>query len=335
MFTPTKSIHPSLLRSKAMVFHGSRDVALTEVELNAPGPNDVMVQVAWSGVSTGTERLLWDGSMPSFPGMGYPLVPGYESVGMVIGAPKHLEKLEGKKVFVPGARCYAKVHGLFGASASRLLVDSERICVLPDGFDLMAPHSEPVLLALAATAHHMMKVGYEGLKQADSTHLIVGHGVLGRLLARTLVACGHKAPVVWELNPNRRDGAVGYTVTAPKEKTSDHFHCIWDVSGDMNIVNTLIPHLKPGGRIVLGGFYPGSIAFDFAPAFMREAQILIAAQWQPADLTAAIDLVIRGRLSLGDLITNHAPVADAASAYQTAFQEAECLKLVFHWGQLN
>ena len=32
-------------------------------------------------ISTGTERLLWSGRMPPFPGMGYPLVPGYESVG--------------------------------------------------------------------------------------------------------------------------------------------------------------------------------------------------------------------------------------------------------------
>ena len=28
----------------------------------------------YSGISTGTETLLWTGKMPSFPGMGYPLV---------------------------------------------------------------------------------------------------------------------------------------------------------------------------------------------------------------------------------------------------------------------
>jgi bacteriochlorophyllide a dehydrogenase len=43
----------------------------------------VVVDVEWSGISTGTERLLFTGRMPPSPGMGYPLVPGYESVGRV------------------------------------------------------------------------------------------------------------------------------------------------------------------------------------------------------------------------------------------------------------
>ena len=48
-----------------------------------PSDDDIVVEVEWSGISTGTERLFWTGRMPPFPGMGYPLVPGYESVGRV------------------------------------------------------------------------------------------------------------------------------------------------------------------------------------------------------------------------------------------------------------
>jgi 3-hydroxyethyl bacteriochlorophyllide a dehydrogenase len=29
------------------------------------------VEVSASGISTGTERLLWDGTMPPFPGLGW------------------------------------------------------------------------------------------------------------------------------------------------------------------------------------------------------------------------------------------------------------------------
>jgi 2-desacetyl-2-hydroxyethyl bacteriochlorophyllide A dehydrogenase len=44
--------------------------------------------------------------MPHFPGMGYPLVPGYESVGVVIEAGADCRAALGETVFVPGARCY-------------------------------------------------------------------------------------------------------------------------------------------------------------------------------------------------------------------------------------
>jgi hypothetical protein len=65
---------------------GPKDIALREVGLIAPQPADVVVKVRFSGISTGTEKLFWSGTMPPFPGMGYPLVPGYEAAGEVVEA---------------------------------------------------------------------------------------------------------------------------------------------------------------------------------------------------------------------------------------------------------
>jgi 2-desacetyl-2-hydroxyethyl bacteriochlorophyllide A dehydrogenase len=42
--------------------------------------------------------------MPTFPGMGYPLVPGYESVGRVVAAGPKARLRVGERVFVPGAQ---------------------------------------------------------------------------------------------------------------------------------------------------------------------------------------------------------------------------------------
>jgi NADPH:quinone reductase-like Zn-dependent oxidoreductase len=80
----------------------------------------VVVDVEWSGISTGTERLLWSGRMPPFPGMGYPLVPGYESVGRIAMAGEHSGARVGERVFVPGARCFGEIRGLFGGAAAFL-----------------------------------------------------------------------------------------------------------------------------------------------------------------------------------------------------------------------
>ena len=64
------------MNTLAIVLQAPRELRLDRVGLNPPGDEDVVVDVEWSGVSAGTERLLWSGRMPMFPGMGYPLVPG-------------------------------------------------------------------------------------------------------------------------------------------------------------------------------------------------------------------------------------------------------------------
>jgi hypothetical protein len=74
------------MKAMAVVLERPEHILFDRVELTPPGEADMVVDIAFSGVSTGTEKLLWNGRMPTFPGMGYPLVPGYESVGRVVQA---------------------------------------------------------------------------------------------------------------------------------------------------------------------------------------------------------------------------------------------------------
>jgi 3-hydroxyethyl bacteriochlorophyllide a dehydrogenase len=284
----------------------------------------VVVDIEWSGISTGTERLLWSGRMPAFPGMGYPLVPGYESVGRIVAAGARAGRREGDRVFVPGARCFGPVRGLFGGAAADLVVAGAR--VVPVGERL---GEEAVLLALAATAQHALVA--PGGRVPD---LIVGHGVLGRLIARLAVAAGGEPPVVWERNPARMDGARGYTVLQPDADPRRDYHSIYDVSGDGTILDTLIGRLAPGGEIVLAGFYD-QLSFTFAPAFRREARIRVAAEFRDADVATVNELAGSGRLDLGGLITHRQAAADAASAYRTAFSDPACLKMILDWRTLS
>src|SRR5579875_3411453 len=91
------------LRTPAVVFDAPERLTLREVELKPLGENDVLVEAAWSGISTGTERLLWTGRMPPFPGLGYPLIPGYETVGRIVDAGAGARRRIGETVFVPGS----------------------------------------------------------------------------------------------------------------------------------------------------------------------------------------------------------------------------------------
>ena len=137
-------------------------------------------------------------------------------------------------------------------------------------------------------------------------------------------------PIVWETNPVRADGACGYEVTTPERDPSRRYRSIIDVSGDAQGLDTLIQRLAASGRVTLAGFYE-TVSFAFPPAFMREVEIRIAAQWAPGDLGEARDLVQSGALSLDGLVTHRRPARDAAEAYNQAFNDPACVKMVLDW----
>lgn len=315
------------LEALAVVLEQPERLSLQRLALTPPGDADVVVDIEWSGISTGTERLLWSGRMPDFPGMGYPLVPGYESVGRVVFAGPEAGLTVGQRVFVPGARCYGEVRGLFGGAASRVVAPGSRMVPVDEKFG-----EQSVLMALAATAYHAIAGPV-----SPHVELIVGHGVLGRLLARIAALGEGTRPVVWEINPERRQGAegYGYEVLAPDDDPRRDYRSICDMSGDSAILDTLIARLARGGEIILGGFYSQPVAFTFPPAFMREARFRIAAEFQPADLAAVRALLDSGRLSLDGLITHRLPASEADAAYRTAFGDPSCLKMILDWRNLS
>lgn len=306
------------MQTLAVLLTEPEEVALARVELAEPGEADVVVDVAFSGISTGTEKLLWSGRMPPFPGMGYPLVPGYESVGTVREAGPASGRRAGETVFVPGSKGFRDVRGLFGGAAGRLVAEGRRVTPVPE-----AMGADAILLALAATAHHAIA--------GHLPSLIVGHGVLGRLLARLTIALGGEPPTVWETNAERAKGAAGYRVcTSDEDPRRDHAR-ICDASGDAGLLDALVQRLAKGGEITLAGFYAERLSFAFPMAFMKEATLRVAAEWAPADMEAVSAMAADGRLDLSGLLTHRAPAADAARAYRTAFDDRRCLKMALDW----
>ncbi|MBC7505583.1 MAG: chlorophyll synthesis pathway protein BchC, partial [Sandarakinorhabdus sp.] len=224
----------------------------------------------------------------------------------------------GEQVFVPGSSNFIGARGLFGGSAQTLVTGSARVLSIPENLGESA-----VLLSLAATARHALAGG-------AMPDLIIGHGVLGRLLARMAVADG-RAPMVWEINPARMTGSDGYHVITPGADDRRDYRSIYDASGDSAILDPAVSHMGHGGEIVLAGFYSDPLSFNFAPAFRREARIRIATEFQPDDLAAVVAMVGSGRLSLDGLVTNRVPASEAATAYGSAFTDPTCLKMVFDW----
>lgn len=308
------------MNTVAVVLERPECLSLKALPLIPTSPEDVIVNVDFSAISSGTERLLWLGKMPSFPGMGYPLVPGYETVGRVVQTTG--EFAEGDMVFVPGANCYGEVRGLFGGASRKIATTAQRLVKIDDALG-----EDGTLLALAATAYHAIIIG--GVPE-----LIVGHGIVGRLIARIAVALGG-SPAIWETQVSRRDSRDGYAVVDPALDTHKSYARVCDASGDPAIINRILPHLAKQGVITLAGFYHDPVNFNFPPAFMREASIRIAAEWNKSDMTDVMQLLALGRLSLSGLITHRADATAATEAYNTAFTNPQCLKMVLDWRQLQ
>ncbi|NDG12266.1 MAG: chlorophyll synthesis pathway protein BchC [Betaproteobacteria bacterium] len=272
------------LQTLAVVMEKPQRLRLDRVGLSVPGDQDLVVEIAASGISTGTEKLLWTGRMPHFPGMGYPLIPGYESVGKVLEAGAGTSRRPGDFVFVPGARCYPEVRSLFGGAAKTVVLPSHRALRMDQELGERA-----VLLALAATAHHALN-----LPHLDAPDLIIGHGVLGRLLARLCLMRGNPPPTLWERDPLRRPlhglvqaqpekhpesapvavssdawpeasmplaakrsssitaatSPVDYPVLLPEDDPRRDYRCVVDASGDASHLDQLIARIAPGGQLV-------------------------------------------------------------------------------------
>lgn len=309
------------MHANAVVLKGPKQIGVESVALNDPTHDDLVVDIHYSGISAGTEKLFWTGEMPPFPGMGYPLIPGYEASGEVVEAPAGSALAVGDTVFVPGATCAKDVKSLFGGASNRIVCSQDRAVSLDAALGPQA-----ALVALAATARH-------ALAGVNTTlpDLIVGHGVLGRLLARLTVAAGGAAPTVWEKAPDRRAGAVGYDVIDPDLDERRDYCSIYDCSGDAGLLNALVGRLAKGGEIVLAGFYAEPLSFAFPPAFMKEARFRIAAEWNKDDILATRSLIDNGALSLEGLITHTTGADGVSDAYETAFTDPDCLKMILDW----
>ena len=98
-----------MMKTDAVIMTGPKKLSVESLDVSEPQAGEVVVEISYSGISTGTEKLFWTGEMPYFPGMGYPLVPGYESVGEIVAASPETGFKVGDFVFVPGANCFGDI----------------------------------------------------------------------------------------------------------------------------------------------------------------------------------------------------------------------------------
>jgi 2-desacetyl-2-hydroxyethyl bacteriochlorophyllide A dehydrogenase len=175
-------------------------------ELCASG--DVLVETLWSGLSRGTERLIFAGKLPQseysrmrapfqegdFP---FPVKYGYCATGRVVSGPPGVE---GRDIF--------SLH----PHQDRFAIPAAAAVALPEGL----PPRRAILAANMETA--LNAVWDSGASACDRV-LVVGAGTVGLLIASILGRFAGIDLTVTDINPARRDVArsLGGRFVAPAE----------------------------------------------------------------------------------------------------------------------
>ncbi|MFQ3682195.1 zinc-binding dehydrogenase [Roseiflexus sp.] len=316
--------------TRAIVITAPHRLELRDVTLIDAGPDDVVVQTAYTSVSAGTERMLLAGRMPH-PMLQFPVVPGYETVGRVIrrGAAVPSE-YDGRWVYVGGARCFHDVNPAWGGQSAVLLVDYRRVIPL-DG--VQPDHG--VLLALAATALH----GIDLIAGADQNLtgrrvLVLGQGPVGQFAARIARARGAWVAVsdrvASRLERSVADVRIDVTAESLSAVVQQSVDTVIEATGSMAALSEALSLLANDGAVLLLGYYD-ELRLPYMPLFLKQARILTAKEWAAGDLQRSRDMLADGVLDAAALITHRMPVEQFESAYATALNDPECLKLVIEW----
>jgi 2-desacetyl-2-hydroxyethyl bacteriochlorophyllide A dehydrogenase len=174
---------------------------LRESELRNPAPGQVRVRTLFSGISRGTEALVFRGEVPAsqfhamrcpfqegdFPG---PVKYGYMSVGVVERAGSRAEaSLEGRRVFC--------LH----PHQDRYVVPVEAVSSLPEGLP-------PERAVLAANMETALNGVWDARPGPGDRILVVGGGVVGLLTAWLCAAVPGVELLVVDPNPSRGKAAA-------------------------------------------------------------------------------------------------------------------------------
>lgn len=256
-------------QATALWYAATRECVLNTEELPAPGPGECLVRTLWSGISRGTERLVFEGRVPAseyermraplqqgaFP---YPVKYGYCAVGMVDAGPSGLL---GRTVFC--------LH----PHQDRFVVPADRVTPLPEGL----PARRAVLAANMETA---LNAHWDAGSGPADRIVVVGGGVLGLLVAFIAAGLPGAEVTLVDLDESRANlaEALGCRFALPSECPGDAdlvFHASASAAG----LATAIGAAGFEARIVeLSWYGEGSVAAPLGGAFHARRLQLVSSQ---------------------------------------------------------
>jgi 2-desacetyl-2-hydroxyethyl bacteriochlorophyllide A dehydrogenase len=288
-----------------------------------PVGDQALVRALFSGVSRGTEALVFGGKVPSSehrcmrgPNMAgdftFPVKYGYASVGLVEEGPDHLR---GKSVF-----CLHPHQDLF-------TVSSEMLSILPAGLP-------PRRAVLAANMETALNVVWDAAILPGDRVAVFGAGAVGALVAFIASRIIGTEIVLLDCNPSRSRLAEKLGVVFEGNEPSGEFDVLINATGSADVLAMALKHAGQEARVVEASWYGDTMAsIALGGAFHARRLSIVSSQvgsvpagrlarWSPSRrMEKALDLLLDDRLDT--LISGETAFADLADAYPAVLAAPE------------
>jgi 2-desacetyl-2-hydroxyethyl bacteriochlorophyllide A dehydrogenase len=315
--------------ARTLYFTAPGSVERRPTELDAPTGAELLVETAASGVSAGSELLVYRGEFPedlavdetidaldgSFE---YPLAYGYSAVGEVVAAGDAAEGWVGDRVFA------------FVPHADRFVASTDSVVRLPD--DVSTPAA--TLLPTVETATNLT---LDGAPRLGERVTVFGAGPVGlctiAALARFPLAdlrvvepLAHRREVARAFGADAAiepgDPAAGYPDADPAGAD-----LVYELSGRPETLDAAVDAAGYDARVVVGSWYGSKRAsVDLGGSFHRDRIDLVSSQVSTIapelrgrwDRSRRFDVAL-DRLAALDadaLVTHRVPFGEAGRAYE-------------------
>jgi threonine dehydrogenase-like Zn-dependent dehydrogenase len=218
---------------------------IVAAEVPAAGPGEVLVRTLYSGVSRGTETLVFRGEVPAsqyemmrapfqdgdFPG---PVKYGYLNVGVVEQGPV---ELTGRTVFC--------------------LFPHQTRFVVPSGSLTLVPPDVPAARAiLAGTVETAVNVAWDAAPLLGDRIAVVGAGMVGASVAKVLAGFPATRVQLVDVDPERAAvaEALGVDFASPEQAEGDCDLVVHASATEAGLATSLAL-LAPEGRVVEVSWY--------------------------------------------------------------------------------
>ena len=338
---------------KALVLKEYNRFIYTDVPEPKINPNEVLVKIKACGIS-GSDVHGMDGSSGRRQP---PIIMGHEAAGIIseVGSNAH-EWKKGERVTFDSTiycgKCWfcrrgqinlcdnRRVLGVscddyrqHGAFAEYVAVPQHILYRLPDGVGF----AKAAIVEALSIAFHAVD---RSLTSLNDTAVVVGAGIIGLLVVQALRAAGCGDIIAVDIDQERLDIAcklgadiglnaekcdVGKEVLKRTEKRGADI--AFEAVGVTPTIKTALTSLRKGGSLTMVGNMSANVEIPLQVIVTREIT-LYGSCASSGEYPACLDMMARGTINVGALISTAAPLSEGASWFKRLYNKEKGLMKV-------